>query len=105
VARLAEERGLLVTGTSPPNSLVVPKTCAEGSGSGSWAGSTPKMPHSSSSQARRWMSKSSVREALVKSVAWRPVSLWSSQESMVPKTAPDAPSTFCSSHSILVPEK
>ena len=48
------------------------------------------------------MSKSIVREALVWSVAWRPVSLKSSQESIVPKTARSAPSTLRSSHSILV---
>ena len=51
------------------------------------------------------MSKSSVREAFVKSVAWRPVSLKSSQESIVPKTARAAASTLRSSHSIFVPEK
>ena len=51
------------------------------------------------------MSKSIVREALVWSVAWRPVSLKSSQESIVPKTARSAPSALRSSHSILVAEK
>src|SRR6476469_8464753 len=44
----------------------------------------PSRPQSSSSQARRRMSQSIVREALVWSVAWRPVSLKSSQESNVP---------------------
>ena len=51
------------------------------------------------------MSKSIVREALVRSVAWRPVSLKTSQESTVPKTAPRASGTLRSSHSIFVPEK
>ena len=51
------------------------------------------------------MSKSIVREAFETSQTWRPVSLWTSQESIVPKTASLAASTFCSSHSILVPEK
>ncbi len=51
------------------------------------------------------MSNSIVREALVRSVAWRPVSLNTSHESIVPKTASRAASTLRSSHSTLVPEK
>ena len=41
------------------------------------------------------MSKRSVREAFETSVAWRPVSLKTSHESIVPKTASSAPSAFC----------
>ncbi len=52
------------------------------------------------------MSKSIVRDAFERSVAWRPVSLKTSQESIVPKTAPSrASGTLRSSHSILVAEK
>ncbi len=93
------------TGISPPNSVVVPKTPAEGSGSGSVAGSTPSSSQSSGSQRRSRMSNSIVRDALETSVAWRPVSLNTSHESIVPKTASAAASTLRSNHSILVPEK
>ena len=48
---------------------VTPKMPADGSGSGSRAGSTPSSSHSSGSQARRRMSNSIVRDALVWSVA------------------------------------
>ena len=51
------------------------------------------------------MSNSIVRDAFEKSVAWRPVSLNTSHESIVPKTASAAASTLRSNHSILVPEK
>ncbi len=53
------------TGTSPPNSVVVPKTEDEDCGWGSRAGSTPSRAQSSSSHASRWMSNSNVREAFV----------------------------------------
>ena len=93
------------TGISPPNSEVVPKIPADGIGSGRRSGSTPSSPQSSGSQRRSPMSKSIVRDAFERSVAWRPVSLNTSHESTVPKIAPRASSTFRSSHSILVPEK
>jgi hypothetical protein len=57
------------------------------------------------------MSNSSVREAFEQSVTERPVSLNASQASIVPMRACPAaafsarPSTFCSNHSIFVPEK
>ena len=51
------------------------------------------------------MSSSIVREAFERSVTCSPQSLWTSQESIVPKAARSAPSTLRSSHSIFVPEK
>jgi hypothetical protein len=52
------------------------------------------------------MSNSIVREAFERSLTWRPVSLKTSQESIVPKTAPSrAASTFSRSQAIFVPEK
>ena len=66
-----------------------------------------------SSQSRRRMSKSMVREALVTSVTWTapPVSFQRSQVSTVPKRISPrsafswAPSTWSRSHRILVAEK
>ena len=93
------------TGTEPPNSDVSPYTCALGRGSGSEPGSTPSRSHSSSSQRRSRMSNRSVRDAFVKSVACSPVSLKTSQESIVPNAASRGTPPSLMSHSIFVPEK
>ena len=91
-AGLAEERRLLVAGDPGDRDLAAElrgraEDAADGSGSGSRSGSTPSSSQSSGSQRRSPMSNSIVREALERSVAWRPVSLNTSQESIVPKTA------------------
>ena len=93
------------TGTEPPNSEVSPYTCALGRASGSEPGSTPRSSHSSGSQRRSRMSKRSVREAFERSVACSPVSLKTSQASIVPNAASAGTSPSRISHSIFVPEK
>ena len=73
--------------------------------SGSAPGPRRSRSHSSGSQRRSRMSNSSVRDAFERSVACSPVSLKTSQESIVPNAASGGTSPSRISHSIFVPEK
>ncbi len=90
---------------------IVPKSPDELRICGSIARGTPNAPSSSSSQSRVVRSISSVRDALVTSVACSPVRFHSSQLSGVPKSSSPrsarslAPSTFARIQAILLAEK
>ena len=96
-----------------PHSAAWPKRPAEGRTSGSRLRGMSKVASSSSHQSPRWMSYSSVRDALLGSVACTcpPVSCHSSQLSTVPKASSPraarcpAPGTWSSSQRSLVAEK
>ena len=102
-------------GMAAPNRLssVVPKSSAQSLTSGSSAAGTSNRASNSSSQRFLAMSNSSVRPALVASVACTlpPVSRQMRKLSTVPKASSPfsarlrAPLTLSSSHLTLVPEK
>ena len=97
----------------PSKATVSPKTPELGRTSGSMAAGTPRIRRSSGSQRRVWMSKRSVRDAFVGSVAWTrpPVRRWMSHESIVPNAiSPASARAFSAgfpsrSQAILLPEK
>ena len=101
------------TGMAPPNSpsRVLPTSSLDDTTCGSICSGMSNRSSMSWSQRIRWILNSMVRAALLTSVTWRPVSLYTSQLSMVPKASAPwrarsrAPGTWSSSHLSLVAEK